>query len=100
MIRNTICPYCREPMIIAENQPNSRSEEHLVPRIMTTRERKNDKGDFYACRRCNAKKSKVDELLSKIAMAQNPDVDVALEGVKGIHKRIDKKKGARYLSMV
>ena len=67
MIRNSVCPYCRKPMVKAENKENSRSVEHLIPNAALTRKRMNDEGDFYACRKCNSRKSHIDYVLGTIA---------------------------------
>ena len=77
MIENTICPYCCRALIKAENQDNSRSVEHLIPNAALTRKRKNDEGDFYACRKCNSKKSSMDYILGIIAKAQSNDDTLA-----------------------
>ena len=71
MIENKICPYCRRSIIKAENQDNSRSVEHLIPNAVLTRKRNKDEGDFYACRKCNSKKSGIDYILGVIAKAQS-----------------------------
>ena len=71
MIENKICPYCRRSIIKAENQDNSRSVEHLIPNAVLTRKRNKDEGDFYACRKCNSKKSSIDYILGVIAKAQS-----------------------------
>jgi hypothetical protein len=99
MIKNDICPYCGVQLSRIQNRDDCRSVEHLVPRVMTTTVRKKSDGDFYTCRKCNEKKSKIDEVLSRIAMVQSPDPSVSMEAVSGIHKRIENKKGARYLRM-
>jgi len=73
MIENTICTYCRTPIIKAENLPNSRSVEHLIPNAALTRKRQNDEGDFYACRKCNTRKSHIDNILGKVTKMQSSD---------------------------
>ncbi len=77
MIANSICPYCSIELIKAENMPNSRSVEHLVPNTLLTRKRKNDEGDFYACRQCNSNKGNLDELFGFIAKSQSSDNELA-----------------------
>ena len=77
MIENNICPYCRQLLIKAENQDNSRSVEHLIPNAALTRKRKNDEGDFFACRKCNSRKSNIDYVLGIISKAQSSDDELA-----------------------
>jgi hypothetical protein len=71
MIENNISPYCWRLLIKAENKDNSRSVEHLMPNAALTRRRKNDEGDFCACRRCNSRKSSIDYVLGVITKAQH-----------------------------
>lgn len=77
MIANSICPYCSIKLIKAENLPNSRSVEHLVPNTLLTQRRKNDEGDFYACRQCNSNKGNLDEIFGFIAKVQSSDTELA-----------------------
>lgn len=71
MISNSICPYCRKAMIKAENNPLSQSVEHLIPNAALTRKRKNNEGDFYACRKCNSEKSNIDYVLGVLSKCQS-----------------------------
>lgn len=77
LIRNTVCPYCRRKMVKAENLDLSRSVEHLIPNAALTRKRKNDEGDFYACRQCNSRKSKIDYVLGVATKSQSRDEALA-----------------------
>ena len=77
MIENEICAYCRTPIVRAENQPNSRSVEHMIPNAFITRKRKNGEGDFYVCRQCNSRKSHIDNLLGKTSKMQSPNTEIA-----------------------
>lgn len=79
MIFNDICGYCGIPLEKSENMPNSRSIEHLIPNAAVTIRRKNNEGDFYACRECNSKKSHVDCLIGKVSKMQSADVNLAAE---------------------
>jgi len=79
MIENKICPYCRRSLVKAKNQDNSRSVEHLIPNAVLTRKRKKDEGDFYACRKCNSKKSNIDYILGVIAKAQSVNNTLATD---------------------
>ena len=99
MIENKACPYCRRSLIKAENQDNSRSVEHLIPNAVLTRRRKNDEGDFYACRKCNSKKSNIDYILGVLAMGQSSDNDLAADA---LIKAVEKDNGAtkRFIDMV
>lgn len=98
MIENNICPYCRRPLIKAENQDNSRSVEHLIPNAVLTRRRNKDEGDFYACRKCNSEKSKIDYVLGVIAKAQSSNDTLAADT---LIKSIEKDNGAtkRFIDM-
>lgn len=77
IIHNSICPYCWVPLIVAENQPNSRSVEHLIPNTILTKKRTKKDGDFYACRSCNSRKGHIDYVLSVVAKTQSKNEDVA-----------------------
>ena len=99
MIENKACPYCRRSLIKAENQDNSRSVEHLIPNAVLTRRRKNDEGDFYACRKCNSKKSNIDYILGVLAMGQSSDDGLA---AATLIKAVEKNNGStkRFIDMV
>jgi hypothetical protein len=77
MIENRICPYCRQSLIKAEDAGNCRSVEHLIPNAALTRRRKNNQGDFYACRKCNSRKSNIDYILGVVTKAQSADDELA-----------------------
>ena len=77
MIRNTHCPYCGVELIRAQNDPRSRSVEHMIPNAVLTRPRSRNEGDFYACRKCNSGKSNIDYVLAVVAKAQSVDADLA-----------------------
>lgn len=98
MIYNNICPYCGVQLEKSENMPNSRSVEHLIPNAATTISRKNDKGDFYACRECNGEKSHIDHLLGKVAKMQSQDDRLAAETLIGAITS-DSKSAARFIEM-
>lgn len=83
MINNDVCAYCRTALVKAENCPNSRSIEHLIPNAALTRKRKNDEGDFYACRNCNARKSHIDNILGKVTKMQSSDSSLAADTLIG-----------------
>lgn len=101
MIDNDICPYCRKPMIKAENQSNSRSVEHLIPNAVLTRKRKNDEGDFYACRTCNSRKSNIDYVLGVVAKSQSVNEKLALDTLtEAISKNKNKGRAKRFTQMV
>jgi hypothetical protein len=75
LLRNTVCPYCLTALVEAENQPNSRSVEHLIPNTVLSKPRSRRDRDFFACRKCNGRKGYIDYVLGVIAKAQaeNPD---------------------------
>jgi hypothetical protein len=77
MIHNTHCPYCRVELIRAENQPRSRSVEHMIPNAVLTQSRPRGEGDFYACRKCNSAKSNIDYVLAVVAKVQSVDSTLA-----------------------
>lgn len=99
MIDNDICPYCCKPMVKAENQENSKSVEHLIPNAVLTRKRKNDEGDFYACRKCNSRKSNIDYVLGVISKCQADDNELASNT---LIKAVTKSDGAskKFIRMV
>jgi hypothetical protein len=77
MQRNAVRPYCSTALVEAENRPESRSIEHLIPNTALSRPRTKRDGDFFACRKCNGRKSHIDYVLSIIANAQSADSDLA-----------------------
>ena len=79
MIYNTLCPYCGVLMLKAENLPNARSVEHMIPNTVLRHPRNNGDGDFYACRRCNTRKSHMDYVLGVIAKSQADDDEFAAQ---------------------
>ena len=99
MIRNSVCPYCRKLMVKAENQENSRSVEHLIPNAALTRKRKNDEGDFYACRKCNSRKSHIDYVLGTVAKCQMDNSETAADSlIKAVKK--DDVASKRFIKMI
>jgi hypothetical protein len=86
-------------MIKAENKDNSRSVEHLIPNVALTKKRNNDQGDFYACRKCNIRKSKIDEILGLVSKGQSDDQKMAGEALVKLVDR-HKKLPARFVPMI
>jgi hypothetical protein len=74
---NPLCPYCHTVLTDSENAPSGRSVEHLIPNKVLTKPRTKRDGDFFACRRCNGKKSHIDYVLGVVAMAQSADSQLA-----------------------
>lgn len=99
MIHNALCPYCSVRMVKAENQDNSRSVEHLIPNTVLRCKRKNDEGDFYACRKCNARKSSIDYVLGVVTKSQSRDDDFAAQTLVRAVARED-RSSARFVDMV
>jgi hypothetical protein len=86
-------------MVKAENMPTSRSVEHLVPNTVLRHKRKNDEGDFYACRQCNSRKSHIDYILSVVTKIQAADADFAAESlIRAVTK--DEKSSVRFVGMI
>jgi hypothetical protein len=79
VLRNALCPYCSTALVEAENQPNSRSVEHLIPNTVLSKPRTKRDGDFLACRRCNSRKGHIDYVLGVVAKAQAEDSDLAAQ---------------------
>lgn len=79
MLRNAVCPYCTTTLVEAENLPNSRSVEHLIPNTVLSKPRKKRDGDFLACRKCNSRKGHIDYVLGVVAKAQAEDSDLAAQ---------------------
>lgn len=63
MINNTECAYCGIAMNRIENDDGCLSVEHMIPNSASRSRRKNCDGDFNVCRRCNIKKSRMDEIM-------------------------------------
>lgn len=99
MIANALCPYCSVRMVKAENQDNSRSVEHLIPKTLLRKKPKNDAGDFYACRRCNARKSHIDYVLGVIAKSQSRDAEFAAQAMITAVTRED-GRSTRFVQML
>ncbi|MCF5910532.1 MAG: HNH endonuclease [Shewanella sp.] len=99
MIENKICPYCGKEMIKAENQDNSRSVEHLIPNAVLIKKRDKSQGDFYACRKCNTKKSKVDELIGIVTKIQSYDSMLAIESASKLVQKTN-YPSRRYVKMI
>src|SRR5690606_26256312 len=59
----------------------------------------NDEGDFYACRRCNSQKSKVDEIIGAMAKAQSADDELAAAALIKLVARHEQLP-ARYVRML
>ncbi len=98
MIRNSVCPYCSKLMVKAENQPLSRSVEHLIPNVVLTSNRNKGDGDFYACRACNSSKSEMDYVLGALAKSQCNDEKLALGTIwKALD---DPKRNSRFIDMI
>ncbi|HHW1007443.1 hypothetical protein [Escherichia coli] len=49
-----------------ENHPHCRSVEHMIPQVSVSIHRTNGEGDFHVCKKCNADKSRIDEVLGVI----------------------------------
>lgn len=62
LIQNDQCPYCRCTLSPPGNEPASRTAEHLVPHAVLDKKRGKDEADFYACKKCNSKKSAFDRV--------------------------------------
>ena len=91
MIQNSHCAYCQVELIIAENDPRSRSVEHMIPNAVLTWPRSPGNGDFYACRACNSAKSKIDYVLAVVAKAQSADAELATKTLLKAFSRDDKR---------
>lgn len=81
MLRNSLCPYCWTKLRSAENQPDSRSVEHLIPNAVLTQPRSKRDGDFFACRKCNSRKGHIDYVLGVVAKAQADDPKLAADAL-------------------
>jgi len=51
----------------------------MIPNAILTQPRDKSAGDFYACRRCNSAKSKIDYVLAVVAKAQSIDDELAAD---------------------
>ena len=88
---NPICPYCWTTLTAAGNEPTSRTLEHLVPNTILTSPRTRRNADFFACKRCNSRKSHIDYILGVVAKAQSSNErlasDALLSAVNNDHGR-------------
>lgn len=91
-------------MIKAENLDHSRSVEHFIPNTLLSIPRSPRDGDFFACRKCNSRKSKIDYVLAIVARAQSPNLRLATETLweaitsakKSSKKFVEMVQGAHY----
>lgn len=79
MIHNNLCAYCRVTFNNIQNHQNSKTVEHLIPNSLTLKKRNNNNGDFYACKKCNSDKSKMDNLVAKVSKFQSFDDKLATD---------------------
>jgi hypothetical protein len=96
MIKNDYCPYCGILMSDPGNSDDSRTIEHMIPNAVVTKNRNRDDGDFYCCRKCNQKKSKMDDLIGKSAKMQSKDNKLAADTMISEFKKGKK----RFLNML
>lgn len=99
MLKNRICPYCMTVLVEAENLPNARSVEHLIPNTALRFPRTKRDGDFYACRKCNCNKSHIDYVLAVVARSQSSDDELAIQTMIDATTK-DKKISVRFLKMI
>lgn len=99
MIKNDRCPYCTLPLNRgkAENHPRGASVEHLIPNTVLKIKRSKRDGEFLACRSCNAKKSKLDEVFGTVGKIQSKDESFVIES---INRALDKNNSKRFVDMV
>lgn len=98
MIRNIVCPYCRKLLNQIPNHPQSRSVEHLIPNAILKTQRGPKQGDFYACKKCNSKKSNMDYVLGVLAKFQADDEKFAFDST---WKALDKpNSNKRFIEMI
>jgi hypothetical protein len=91
-------------MVQAENLDHSRSVEHFIPNTLLSVPRSQRDGDFFACRKCNSTKSKIDYILAVVARVQSPNDEVATKTLlkavtsskKSSKKFIEMLRGARH----
>lgn len=81
MLKNKVCPYCRVILSDKSNTPNKSSVEHLIPNKLLTQKRTRNDGDFFACRKCNCRKSNIDYVLSVVAQIQSSNTDLAVSAL-------------------
>ena len=93
MIHNKLCAYCRVEFKKIQNDPCSRTVEHLIPNSLTLKKRNNNLGDFYACKKCNSHKSMMDNLIGKIIKFQSFDSNIAYQAMS--NEDIKSKKNPR-----
>jgi hypothetical protein len=96
--RNVLCPYCQTLLTESENDPSGRSVEHLIPNTVLTVPRTKRDGDFFACRRCNSRKSHIDYVLGIVAKSQSGDPRAAAEALLSAVKSND-GRAERFIQM-
>ncbi|WP_354624331.1 hypothetical protein [Psychromonas sp. MME2] len=73
MIKSQNCVYCGIKIKKSQNADDGRSVEHMIPQIAVSKTRTNAQGDFHVCRKCNTKKSRIDELFGLISRINSPN---------------------------
>ncbi len=81
------------------NHNRGRSVEHLIPNTVLRSKSNNGAGDFYACRRCNARKSHIDYVLGVVTKTQSRDAEFAAQSMITAVTRDDKRSG-RFVKML
>ena len=80
---NNHCVYCGQRMLFGvENSPLSKSHEHLIPNVAVSQKRNNSESDFFACRECNSKKSKLDEIFGKSSKLMSKHTDIQINTIE------------------
>lgn len=85
-------------MVKAENNDLSKSVEHMIPNAALTQKRGKGEGDFYACRKCNARKSNIDYVLGIIVKSQSKISDLSLQSMWNALD--DTKRNKRFIDMI
>lgn len=80
-----------------ENSPLSKSHEHLIPNVAVSQRRNNSESDFFACRECNSKKSRLDELFGKSSKLLSKHTDIQINTIE--NEQIKGTKSSFYKSI-
>lgn len=91
MRESTHCVYCGILMNRIVNHPHSRTVEHMIPQVSVSFKRTNGEGDFHVCKKCNADKSRIDEVLGVICRMVSEHPVGSIDAVHSFHKALGRK---------
>ncbi|WP_417705416.1 hypothetical protein [Rheinheimera aquimaris] len=81
-----------------QDDPLSRSREHMIPQALLRKKRTKGDFEFWACKECNSDKSDMDSILATVAKSQSDDTDLATNAF--IRAVEDRGSQSRFLEMI